>query len=177
MNLFEKIDLAIEALKKAPQKSTLSPRVSNEDLEKMNNLLSEAQLPQMPLDVMYFLSKVGACNGPYCDIYGAEGLQGATDPEDITVIGASADINRDEDDDEPQGLVIGCIREAGLLPHYIVYKNEQYYQVEDERGTYTYFMEQGNLGDVIIRAIENAEKRKAQRDMAQARKDVEKWSE
>ncbi len=177
MNLFEKVDLAIEALKNAPQKSSLSPRVSNEDLEKMNNLLSEAQLPQMPLDVMYFLSKVGACKGPYCNIYGIEDMHGATSPEDITVIGASYDINHKELDEDRHGLVIGCIREPGTLPHYIFYNNEQYYLVEDERGTYTHFMEQGNLGDVIIRAIKHGEDRKRRREMEQAKRDADRWTE
>ena len=176
-NIFEKVDLAIEALRNAPQRSTLSPAVSNADLAQMNNLLTEAQLPQMPPDVMYFLSKVGACTGPYCDIHGIEGLHGARDADDVSVISCSRYLNRDEEDLEDKGLVIGHIQKNGMLRHDIVYKNEKYYLVEDERGAHNYFLEPGNFGDVILHAIKWGEQRKRDDELQKMRNEVEKWSD
>ncbi|MDP2206958.1 MAG: hypothetical protein Q8K65_11700 [Alphaproteobacteria bacterium] len=159
MNVFEKVDLAIKTLQNAEEKTTFAPPASNEELARLNALLAEAKLPELPADFMYLLSKCGACKGPYFNIYGTEGLQGAGKPDDVLMIAYSIDINRDEDDDDPKGLDLGDI--PGLQPYgmryQLAYKNGVYHHLEDDRGVLSYFNGPDNIGDFIMKEIKSAE--------------------
>ncbi|HRI77539.1 MAG TPA: hypothetical protein PLX33_11215 [Alphaproteobacteria bacterium] len=159
MTVFEKVDLAIKALQNAEEKTSFAPPASREELARLNALLAEAKLPELPVDFMYLLSRCGSCEGRYFNIYGTQGLQGAAKPDDVLMIDYSIDINREEDDDDPKGLYLGDI--PGLMPygiHYkLVYKNGLYYHLEDDRGVLSYFNGPDNIGDFIMKEIKTAE--------------------
>jgi hypothetical protein len=168
LNVFEKVDLAIKTLQSAEEKTTFAPPASNEELARLNALLTEAKLPELPVDFMYLLRKCGACEGRYFNIYGTEGLQGAGKPDDVLMIDYSIDLNRDEDDDDddPKGLCLGDM--PGLQPfrlrYQLVYKNGIYYHLEDDRGALAYFNGPDNIGDFIMKEIEAEDKNKRQAD-------------
>lgn len=166
LNVFEKIDLAIKTLQNAEEKTTFAPPASNEELARLNALLAEAKLSELPADFMYLLSKCGACEGRYFNIYGTQGLQSAGKPDDVLMIDYSIDLNRDEDDDDPKGLYLGDM--PGLQPygiHYkLVYKNGIYHHLEDDRGVLSYFNGPDNIGDFIMKEIRTEDKNKRQTD-------------
>jgi hypothetical protein len=166
LNVFEKVDLAIKTLQNAEEKTTFAPPASNEELARLNALLAEAKLPELPVDFMYLLSKCGACEGRYFNIYGTAGLQGASQPDDVLMIAYSIDINRDEDDDDPKGLYLGDM--PGLQPfrlrYQLVYKNGVYHHLEDDRGVLAYFNGPDNIGDFIMKEIRTEDKNRRQAD-------------
>jgi len=174
VDVFKKVDLAIEALKNAEEKTGFAPPASNEDLARFNALLEEAKLPQIPVDFMYLLSKFGACQGPYVEIYGLKGLDGAQKPDDVLSIEYSLALNtaQNDDDDDPKALLLGRIPAYPPpgLSYDLVYKNGAYHHVEDDRGVLTYFQGPDNIGDFILKEMKTAKADKQ-------RKEVEKWSD
>ena len=144
-------------MKNAAEKTEIAAPMSNEDLERANQILTEAGLPPLPEDFMYLLRKGSAYKGPYFDIYGMEGMHTAKSHDGIALVGASLDLNRHEDDDDPKGLMLGFLDSARMI---IVYKNGKYHSVEDDRGVYSFFESTDSLGDFIINEIRVADKKK-----------------
>lgn len=163
MDIFQKIDVALETMSNAAKKTTVAAPLTNEDLERANQWLDQAGLPPLPEDFMYLLRKGSAYKGPYFNIYGMDGMQAAQKPDDIALIDASLYLNRHEDDDDPKGLMLGYLDSARMM---IVYKHGKYYSVEDDRGNYSFFESTESLGDFMIHEIRTADK-----------KNKEKWSD
>ncbi|MDE1151020.1 MAG: SMI1/KNR4 family protein [Micavibrio sp.] len=172
MNIFEKVDAAFKALQNAEGKTEFAPPVSNEDIERLNNILDAAKLPHLPVDFMYLLRKFGGCKGPYFEIYGLCGLHGTGNLDDLFLLDDSLYLNRGIDDDEPKGLLLGCMPRKYTfdLEYKLVYKDGAYHHVEDDRGVMNYFQGLDNIGDFIIKEIKAAMADKRRRD-------VEKWSD
>lgn len=160
MDVFEKVDLAIKALQNAEEKTVFAPPASSADISRFNDLLTAAQLPPLPLDFMYLLSKFGACDGPYFKTNLLDGLHGAREPQDVPAIEYALELNREEDDEEEKTLPLGDLPRLHVysLTYELFFKNGNYYHVENERGhTLHYFIGPDNIGDFIIKEIKNAE--------------------
>jgi len=163
LDALDKIDLAFETLKNAAHKTEFAPPALQADIARLNALLEKAKLPPLPVDFMYLLRKFSACKGPYFEIYGLKGLAEAQKPEDVYLIDLSLDLNHDADEDDPKGLVLGHMPGHPLrgLRYDLVYKNNAYYHVEDDRGVLTYFEGPAYIGDFILKELKTLEAAKS----------------
>lgn len=170
MDVFEKVDQAIKALHNAREQTVFAPPATPDDLRRFNDLLAEAQLPPLPADFMYLLSKFGGCTGAYFRIDVLDGLQGAQKPQDVDSIDYAIWLNRDEPDIEDKVLPLGVMPSPTPrgINYLLFYKNGHYYHVEDEHGIdWHYFIGPDNIGDFILKELKTA-------DAARQRHAVEK---
>lgn len=170
MDAFKKVDLAVDALKNAAEKTVFGPVVPDEALARFNKMLEDVRRPPLPLDFMYLLHAFGPCTGPYVEIYGLEKLIEAQGPPDIWALAYALEV--DEDDEEPKLLWLGRLppQPPPGMGYDLAYKDGAYYHVEDDRGVLTYFRGADNIGDFILNEIKTAK-------AARSRKEVEKWSD
>jgi hypothetical protein len=175
LDVFEKVDLAIKALQNAEEKTVFAPPASRTDLLLFNDLLAEAQLPQLPLDFMYLLSKFSACKGPYFNIDVLDGLEGAQKPEDVYSIDYATELNQDENDIEDKVLPLGVMPSADPfgISYMLFYKDGHYYHVENERGhTLHYFIGPDNIGDFILKELKTAATARQSREVEKTEKEA-----
>ncbi|MBI1216568.1 MAG: hypothetical protein GC185_12220 [Alphaproteobacteria bacterium] len=155
MDIQEKTDKALDALRNAKAKSFLNDGASEEVIKITNLVLNKYHFADMPADYAHLLLGANGIMGPYFTLLGLGPMETANGGLTSYIVAETREFNKfaDEDDDKP--LVLGNVSGGALLIHH-----DGKYRLIDE-SSYDEFNVYDDIADFITGMIEMKDKARA----------------
>lgn len=152
MDMHDKIDKALEVLRRAGAKSFLRDGGGDVTMKMTGITLAEYKYPNLPEDYDILLRKAYGIMGPYFTLLKMGGMETAGGGLQPGIIETSESFNKWNDEDELKTLVVGIVPGGALLIH----KDGKYHVIDET--SQDIFYSYDDIADFIVDTVTRKDK-------------------